>query len=110
MNDIKFKMIESPTMLAEVVVDYLNELLEIDRAAIGALVDNKVPCNKLLANHPTVQVASKHAGCHVGLLGILNGLCGVKANGYGYIVAIFKDDGPPGYATLDHFEVNTEVV
>lgn len=62
-------------ILAERIKDFLNEALENDRAAIAALVTNRVPCTELLANHPEIIVASQHGGFHVGLLGILNGIC-----------------------------------
>ena len=75
--------------LAVRVVAFLNELVEIDRPAIAALVANRVPCNEQLANHPSVQVSAQHGGFHVGLLGLLNGLCGVRTDGYGLITAHF---------------------
>lgn len=76
------------------VVAFLNELLEIDRQAIAALIANRIPCCEALAEHPTVQVAAQHGGYHVGMLGVLNGLCGTMADGGGPIMAVFdKPDG-----------------
>ena len=73
------------------VIAYLNELIEIDRPAIAALIANHVPCNKELANHETVQVLAHHGGYSVGMLGILNGMFGTDDVGWGPIVFTFKD-------------------
>lgn len=64
-------------MKTKQIVDLLNELFELDPKAIEALVLNKVPCNKKLADHPTVTVTSrpgKRDYHMVGLVGILNGI------------------------------------
>jgi hypothetical protein len=92
--------------LAARVVAFLNELLECDRPAVAALIANRIPCNARLANHPSVQVAAQHGGYHVGLLGILNGLCGVREDNYGLIAAVFEDvDSPTKHRDLARFEV-----
>lgn len=88
MNDSK--------QLAQRIIEYLNSLLEVDRSAIAALVANHVPCNQALADHPTVQVGAQGGGHHVGLLGILNGLCGIRLDGFGYIGACFDEDPDDG--------------
>jgi len=67
------------------LIDFLNQLLKVDRDAIEELLETRVSCNQQLANHPTVQVlAELHDGVwqnHVGLLGILNGFCGAYNSG-----------------------------
>ena len=82
---------------ANVAVDYLNDLLKLDRPAISVLVETRVSCLPLLAAHDTCQ-------CHVdernrpmiGLLGVLNGLFGVIDQGEnssrGHITAICDMD------------------
>jgi hypothetical protein len=95
--------------LANRVVSYLNELAELDRPCIGALIANRIPCNKALSDHPTCQVSSQHGGCHVGLLGLLNGLCGSyddgPKKGWGAIAAVF-DKAPQGrYVYLKGFSI-----
>jgi len=72
-------------------VEYLNELIETDRPAMGALIANRVPCNQKMAEHPTVQVMAQHGGYHVGLIGIINGLFGINQYEWGPIVWEFKD-------------------
>ena len=76
--------------LAHNIVDFLNSLLELDKAAIGALVHNSVQCSDKLADHETVQVVARDGAFHVGLLGILNGLCGAN-KGIGLIRAVFDE-------------------
>lgn len=61
-------------------IDFLNSLISLDKAAVAALIANRVPCNEQLANHPTVRVTAQHGGYHVGLLGILNGLFGDESS------------------------------
>ena len=78
----------------------LNELLELDPQAINCLMGGRVGCNEKLAAHKSVQVLQVNSGGEkvdmVGLLGILNGLCGTittgKRKGWGPITAITDDD------------------
>jgi hypothetical protein len=76
------------------VVRLLNDCLALDRDAVQLLIDNRVPCNGALLDHPTVQCGQSGT---VGMLGILNGLCGTipsgKHEGWGYIAATYDDDG-----------------
>lgn len=73
-------------------VDVLNEIFEQDPEVLHKLVNYRVPCNEVLAEHPSVQVGYKEddpeKGYEVGFLGILNGIFGVKEDGYGYIAAL----------------------
>ena len=79
----------------ELAVAYLNQLLEIDKKAIEALVLQRVPCEQSLAAHPTVQVAESEKGYAVGFLGVLNGMFGTHEHGYyagwGPLMAEFQD-------------------
>jgi hypothetical protein len=76
--------------LAQRIVAFLNELTAIDPEAMLALVESRVPCNAALVGHPTVQVVSGPLPdtFTVGILGILNGLCGVHSNGWGGIAGV----------------------
>ena len=76
------------------VVKLLNELIALDQVAMTALVENRVPCNLLLSDHPTVQVYTRKDsnGYEVGFLGILNGLFGADDHGCGAIFAEFDED------------------
>ena len=76
---------------ADDAIRFLNELVGIDRIAIGALIDHRVVCNEQLGEHPTVQVGGADTTYLVGMLGIFNGLFGIRDDGYGYITAIFDD-------------------
>ncbi len=97
--------------LVEKVVAYLNELLALDAAAISDLVDNRVSCNTALENHPSCQVAIDGCeGRQVGMLGVLNGLCGVfdsgERKGWGAIVAVIETDS--GQPSISKFVVLTQ--
>jgi hypothetical protein len=95
--------------LAKRVVDYLNELTTLDKPCIGALIANHIPCNQALADHPTCQVSAQHGGCHVGLLGLLNGLCGSyddgPKRGWGAITAVFEEAPKGQYTCLKGFDI-----
>lgn len=58
---------------------------EADPAAIHALICNRVPCNNLLADHPTIVVdinkITEPESYSVGLMGIINGICEEVAGG-----------------------------
>jgi hypothetical protein len=84
------------------LIDRLNEIAGADSKALGDLIEARVPCNEALADHPSVQVFAHEGPPTVGLLGILNGLVGTidegPRKGWGFIAAVFEDDG-----TFSHF-------
>lgn len=80
-------------------VDILNRIHTADPTVLPALIAHRIPCNRALADDPTVQVGNVEAGSRnddtdaefeVGLLGIVNGLFGARANGWGWIGADFE--------------------
>ena len=83
----------------EETLRFLNELLEVDRDAVAALIEQRVPCNKAMCEHATVQVDEKG---HVGLLGILNGLLGILNGLHGVFEAGEKRGWGPIAACYDH--------
>lgn len=88
--------------LANEIVDMLNGTYPFDNSVLNALVYNRVPCSEHLANHRTIQVVTKEDGTfEVGILGILNGLCGVNSEGYGPIVAIKDESGRISFAVKE---------
>ena len=75
-------------------ITYLNELIELDRPALAALIASRVPCDLALAEHPSCQVRSQYGGFYVGMIGVLNGLFGVGAmdeRGWGPMTLVFED-------------------
>lgn len=71
----------------------MNDALKTDSDAITSLMNARVPCSNAMACHPTIQVRlNKELGVYsVGLLGILNGLCGAREDGWGFIAAVLDD-------------------
>jgi hypothetical protein len=61
--------------LADRIIELMNDALARDPIAVTELIANRVPCNDDLATHPTIQV--NPADDTVGMLGFLNGLCGI---------------------------------
>ena len=82
--------------IAQRFVNTLNELLEIDRAAIEELITTRVGCNAFIAKHPTVQVREEsgqetHKNAYtMSALGLLNGLVGIQKDGWGYIASVHE--------------------
>lgn len=86
MNELDLK-------LAQRVVHLLNELLKEDPKAINQLINQRVSCSEKIAPHPTVQVShTELTGYTLGVLGLLNGLCGIYPDGMGPVVAIYNED------------------
>jgi hypothetical protein len=76
--------------LASLIV-FLNQINDLDPSVLPALIAYRVPCNKEVGEHPTIQTGKTKDGYEVGILGILNGLFGVNEDGWGYIAAHYKD-------------------
>lgn len=86
-------------------IDFLNDLVKMDRSFVATLVRTKHECNEDVLNHSTVQVTYGRGASEIsaGFLGVLNGLfgtldVGVYA-GWGPIAAVYDDDG-----RLTHFQ------
>jgi hypothetical protein len=75
-------------------IEYLNALALTDPVAVRDLIAQRVPCNDAMRDHPTVQVEAEPDGSspRVGVLGVLNGLFGVREDGWGEIAALYNDD------------------
>lgn len=86
---------EQKRKIALETIELLNELLELDHDAIEDLLGHRTRCSHGLAWHNTVQVeeAEGTPPTHtVGMLGILNGLVGIRKDRWGYITAVFDDE------------------
>lgn len=76
----------------EIAIERLNSMLEVDPDTMMRLVAMRIPC-KDLADHPTAQVYEADDGsCYVGHLGLLNGIFGIDARGWGPICAVYEQD------------------
>lgn len=62
----------------EIVLRVLNEAHEADPAAMESLVNVRVPCSAIMADHPTIRVGAMTTArgetFEVGLIGIINGI------------------------------------
>lgn len=90
--------------LASQIVDLLNDLYRLDPSAMHDLIETRVRCNPVFAAHPTVPVQAPEDGDGglVGILGLLNGLCGSWTQEsaprphlafFGPVCAIYDDHG-----------------
>jgi len=69
------------------VCSLLNEMLKLDYDCTHAIVSYRQKCNDLIANHETIQV-QQYKGDEfpkVGIVGILNGMFGIREDGMGAI-------------------------
>jgi len=84
--------------IATQVVEVLNRALETDRTWIEKLITTRYPCNKELAEDPTIQVRQetvsedgklieRYSGS---VLGLINGLVGVDERSWGYVAAQYE--------------------
>jgi hypothetical protein len=81
----------------EDAIAYLNELLALDAKAMGAMIGSGMPCNDALRDHPTALVLATGptgSNARIGILGLLNGLFGVRDDGLGEISAVFESNKP----------------
>lgn len=75
-----------------IIIDFLNSIIDIDPDALNKLIYSRVSCNEQLSKHHSIQILDDGSSNYsVGLLGILNGLCGKDENGSGFIVARVND-------------------
>lgn len=96
-------MMTDPPASADYIIAFLNEVVKVDPKALAQLIETRVPCNEILAKHPSIQVNALDSddlekGFEVGFLGVLNGMVGTipeggEKAGWGYIAAVFEDDG-----------------
>jgi hypothetical protein len=91
-------MIISKEVLADLIIERLNEISKRDPVAFGKLIEARIECNEALADHPSVQVSNHEPGlAKVGVLGIINGLIGTIDNGprkgWGLVTVACEDDG-----------------
>lgn len=92
--------------LAQRFVDILNDALSQSPDAINELINNRVICDSEFAkSHPTIQCGKRGEESTVGMLGVINGLCGVDHRGYGPIVAVTEEGD---IQKIIGFEVNKE--
>lgn len=84
------------------VVGLLNEALALDSDAMNKLIHHREPCNKALAEHPTIQVGAMNGSeISVGIVGLLNGMFGYANDGIGAISAEYNLECPDGHDLLD---------
>lgn len=87
------------TELADALIARLNEVItdpEV-RADVHRLVETRVPCGHVTADHPSIQVQINGEDPTFGFIGLLNGIVGAMPGGvragWGYIAAVFDDQG-----------------
>lgn len=76
------------------VCDLLNEMLKADYGCVEALVSYRAMCSDIIADHPTIQVRKfkDDEFPTVGILGILNGLFGIREDGMGALCMEVDDE------------------
>ena len=83
------------------VIQFLNEVLQIDSDAINKLLTIRVPCNEKLDNHESVQTFcvpfkgkekddKPRPISVVGILGIINGMFGINSDKFGSIMIMIE--------------------
>jgi hypothetical protein len=65
--------------------DLLNEMLKLDYDCTHGLVSHRQQCNEAIASHATIQVQQYDKIPKVGIIGVLNGIFGIRNDGMGSI-------------------------
>ena len=91
-----------PKARARLAVEVLNRAVASDLDAIANLLKVRVYCNEALANDPTIQVLVQEDQRTLGTLGLINGLFGIREDGWGHLCAI-HDINCPGHGPLESF-------
>ncbi len=93
-----------PTITPADAVTMLNEMLQLDPAATAIMIGVRQQVNDALAQHPTIQTHGTPEGVFlVGLLGVINGLFGIREDGFGAVMAVYDEHG-----ALDRFECTVD--
>lgn len=96
----------SPVISATDAVRILNEALELDRLAVETLFGVRVNVNKKLSEHDSIQV---NANRTMSVLGLLNGIFGINAQGLGYIAAEVEVDSDNIRGKLVEFVLTSDI-
>jgi hypothetical protein len=83
------------SITAEDVCRLLNEFLDADPKCANALLSHRIKCNKKIANHRTIQVQQfgRQRYPRVGIIGLLNGMFGIRKDGRGALCADIGKNG-----------------
>jgi hypothetical protein len=88
---------EGNRILLDRILDLLNDALALDAQAVTNLVAHKVPCNKEISDHPSIQVGLRRGFGRpktedvttLGMIGLINGLFPTGPR----IAAVYEDAG-----------------
>ncbi|MBF7010610.1 hypothetical protein QUC32_13075 [Novosphingobium resinovorum] len=79
------------------MIDFLNDLLDLDPKFVRELIAHRPQCNDAIADHPTVQAGLVGNKFVSGFLGVVNGFLGTietgKYAGWGPIAVVYDDNG-----------------
>jgi calcineurin-like phosphoesterase len=76
---------------AQFVVDFLNELVRLDKYALTDLMTERVRVSKQFTTHPTVPTKDDQVdGPEIGMLGVINGMFGLEGETQAIEVVIDK--------------------
>jgi len=79
---------------AQDVCDLLNEILRLDYDCIHNLINHREECNENIANHPDIIVTNEST---LGIMGLINGLFGIREDGMGAICYEYDGDEITGF-------------
>lgn len=85
-------------------VSILNEALQNDPEAVNALMNARAECNDVLAAHPTIRIRADGEQRYLTVLGLINGVFGLK-DGWG---AVGRADQNKGEGPIVEFVAMAE--
>ena len=91
---------EQPVITPSDAVALLNSAFETDPEVMKTLSLTRYTCNEKLADHPTIQVLwekDKMLNPEVGMIGILNGIFGIREDGMGHVCTKLENNQMRGF-------------
>jgi hypothetical protein len=73
-------------------IQVLNDALKADPLSMKILFSTRVPINKDLSDHPTIQTRDVDGAYSLSILGLINGLFGIQKDGWGHIAMMVDFD------------------
>jgi hypothetical protein len=103
-DDCRGELIVSDLQFARLLIGRLNKLCADEGVLtlLEQLIEHRVPVIDAVAEHPTIQCSPTDEGGYAcGLLGVLNGIAGIRPDHWGYVAGVFNDKT----GALERFEV-----
>lgn len=91
LSDTAIRDMQPDESVTAAAIDVLNRAFAADPAAIHSMLCVRIPCNRALADDPTVVVEPGHVGYTLDVMGLINGLLSELGQP---LISTYTDDEP----------------